>query len=124
MMLLSGDVRVAFLINLSQSNFQRVDAEFVSDDVHLRLVGPRGLWTTVTAHRAGHRLICIDTVGIDFHVRNLVRTGGRDSAKLRYRRSFFGISAGVQINFHLAGENSSILANSGFHSHQRWMPAD
>ena len=61
---LAGRARRAFIEGVAQPDFERIDAERLGDVVHVRFVGEADLRRAEAAHRAGHRLVGVDDVGL------------------------------------------------------------
>ncbi len=95
---LAGRARAAHLHRVAAAELDRIHAERGRELVHLRLVAERGLDGAEAAHRAARRVVGVDAVGVDVHVRHDVRPGAHRAGVADHGRRARRVRAAVQVD--------------------------
>ena len=116
-------IQIAFIDAILQSQFQRVDVQGFSDDVHLRFHPPQGFGITKPPVGTGHPLIGIHAIGIQTEVFDPVICSRSECGVACRQVTGSRIGAAHQEQPHLIGHDGPVFFNTGLNVHNIMGPA-
>src|SRR5262249_17999596 len=113
---------VALANDVLQAELQRIEAERVGDDIHLRLDREIRLGTRWRPEGSAVRLVRVDGDTFQAQVGNLVGTGEDEGGDRCDARTRPGKGAGVEPDTTRLGDDPSVLRDAGLQLHDGGLP--
>ncbi len=122
----SADRRlVAVLHQVHSAKTRRIHAQFLGDQIHLRLIGENSLGIPRCPHVAARHFIRVDNFFFDQHVGHSIRPRRFMGAKEIADRFERAIGAAVENEIHVMSEDTAVCRYAGLYLHDRsmsWIP--
>src|SRR5260221_3107294 len=107
-------LHITIAISVEQPETERIDSEFVRDDIHLRLDREIPQGDTKSAHRAGRLPVGVHAVSVYPNIWNCVRAWHMSCRLGGPIRTVSGVSSSVNVKRDLSGNYSAITHDTVF----------
>ncbi len=110
---------VAHADRVAAAQLDRVQPELRGQLVHLGLVAERRLHRAETAHRAARRVVRVDAVAVDVHVRHHVRADPHGPGVADHGRGAGGVRPAVQVDLGPDVDQPAVAGRAVLEAHAR-----
>ena len=114
---LPGRRLAAHADRVAAAQLDRVHAQRRGQLVHLRLVAERGLHRAEAAHRAARRVVGVEAVAVDVHVRHHVRADAHGPGVADHGRRAGGVGPAVEVDLRLDVDQGAVAGRAVLVAH-------